>query len=132
MTELAGVLTSRLQALWGTAVEVTAVRPLPGGASRESWDVRVRTSDGTERRLILLRDAGGRVRQPARNVAVEAGAMIAARAAGVPVAVTTNDRGHDGITLGGGFEYMFAPNWSAKAEYQYYTFGDTSEKAIPV
>jgi len=92
MTELAGVLTSRLQALWGTAVEVTAVRPLPGGASRESWDVRVRTggvgnSDGdAERRLILLRDAGGRARQPARNVAVEAAAMIAARTAGVPVA----------------------------------------------
>jgi len=96
MTELAGVLASRLHALWGTAVEVTAVRPLPGGASRESWDVRVRLAgeglageglaDGTERRLILLRDAGGRVRQPARNVAVEAAAMIAARGAGVPVA----------------------------------------------
>ena len=69
MTELAGVLTSRLRALWGTAVEVTAVRPLPGGASRESWDVRVRTPGAgrlpaTERRLILLRDAGGRARVP--------------------------------------------------------------------
>ena len=39
----------------------------------------------TQRRLILLRDAGGRAR-PDRNVAVEAAAMIAARAAGVPVA----------------------------------------------
>jgi hypothetical protein len=57
MTELAGVLTSRLQTLWGPAVEVTEVRPMPGGASRESWDVRVRTGgDGEgERRLILLR-----------------------------------------------------------------------------
>jgi aminoglycoside phosphotransferase (APT) family kinase protein len=111
---LASVLTSRLQALWGTAVEVTGVRPLPGGASRESWDVQARTpsdaqahdthadhtqashtqaSDAqaddaqashTQRRLILLRDAG-RAR-PGRNVAVEAAAMIAARAAGVPVA----------------------------------------------
>ena len=120
---LASALTSRLQALWGTAVEVTALRPLPGGASRESWDVQVRTagdaqasdteasdteasdteasdaqasdaqagdaqaSDAqaseTKRRLILLRDAGGRAR-PDRNVAVEAAAMIAARAAGVP------------------------------------------------
>ena len=103
MTELAGALTSRLRTLWGPAVEVTEVRPMPGGASRESWDVRVRTGrhgpvgdgpagdgpagDGdTERRLILLRDAGGRTRQPARNVAIEAAAMIAARAAGVPVA----------------------------------------------
>jgi len=86
MTELAGVLTSRLQALWDTAATVSAVRPMPGGASRESWDVQVQLPDGTERRLILLRDAGGRARQPARNVAVEAAAMIAARTAGVPVA----------------------------------------------
>jgi aminoglycoside phosphotransferase (APT) family kinase protein len=91
MTDLAGALTLRLQSLWGPAVEVISVRPLPGGASRESWDVRVRLADegladGPERRLILLRDASGRVRQPARNIAVEAAAMIAARAAGVPVA----------------------------------------------
>ena len=62
MTELADVLTSRLRALWGPAVEVTAVRPLPGGASRESWDVLVRLAGegwpaSWERRLILLRDA---------------------------------------------------------------------------
>jgi aminoglycoside phosphotransferase (APT) family kinase protein len=91
MTELAGALTSRLQTLWGPAVEVTQVRPMPGGASRESWDIQVRTGgDGlagqAERRLILLRDASGRTRIPQRNVAVEAAAMIAARAAGVPVA----------------------------------------------
>lgn len=89
MTEasaLAGVLASRLQALWGTAVEVTGIRQAPGGASRESWDVRVRTAADTagtgERRLILLREAGGRD----RDVAVEAAAMTAARKAGVPVA----------------------------------------------
>lgn len=100
---LASALTSRLQALWGTTVEVTGVRPLPGGASRESWDVQVRTAGDAQasdteagdvragdapasdqqRRLILLRDAGGRAR-PDRNVAVEAVAMVAARAAGVP------------------------------------------------
>jgi aminoglycoside phosphotransferase (APT) family kinase protein len=101
MTELAGVLTSRLRTLWDPAVEVTAVRPMPGGASRESWDVRVRLAGdgragGTERRLILLRDAGGRMRQPARNVAVEAAAMIAARAAGVPVA-ELHDHGQDAL-----------------------------------
>jgi outer membrane immunogenic protein len=28
----------------------------------------------------------------------------------------------DGYTLGGGLEYMFAQNWSAKLEYQYYRF----------
>ena len=86
MTDLAGALTSRLQALWGPALEVTEVRPMPGGASRESWDVGVRAADGAERRLILLRDAGGRDRTVSRNIAVEAAAMTAARGAGVPVA----------------------------------------------
>jgi aminoglycoside phosphotransferase (APT) family kinase protein len=94
MTEasgLAGALASRLRALWGTEAEVTGVRPLPGGASRESWDVRVRPAGDArlpvgERRLILLRDAGGRERYPDKNVAVEAAAMTAARRAGVPVA----------------------------------------------
>src|SRR5438876_19109 len=38
-------------------------------------------------------------------------------------------QGSDARFLGGvqgGFEYMFAPNWSAKAEYQYYNFGNTT------
>jgi aminoglycoside phosphotransferase (APT) family kinase protein len=96
MTELADVLTSQLQALWETDVEVIAVRPLPGGASRESWDVRVRTEGGTECRLILLRDAGGRVRRPDRNVVVEAASMIAARTDGVPAA-EVYDCGEDAL-----------------------------------
>ena len=94
MTEasgLADVLASRLRVLWGAEAEVTGVRPLPGGASRDSWDVRVRMpGDGhlpaVERRLILLRDAGGRGLSPDKNVAVEAAAMTAARRSGVPVA----------------------------------------------
>ncbi len=91
MTEasgLAGVLASRLGALWGTQVEVTGLRPLPGGASRESWDVRVRTTAdaGAERCLILLREAERQAPHPDKNVAVEAAAMTAARLAGVPVA----------------------------------------------
>ena len=93
MTEtsgLASALAARLGALWGTQAEVTGVRPLPGGASRESWDVRVRMAGDArcpvaERRLILLRDVG-RARSPDKNVAVEAAAMTAARLAGVPVA----------------------------------------------
>jgi aminoglycoside phosphotransferase (APT) family kinase protein len=85
---LASALAARLGALWGTEAEVTGVRPLPGGASRESWDVRVRMAGDAplaERRLILLRDVG-RARSPDKNVAVEAAAMTAARLAGVPVA----------------------------------------------
>jgi aminoglycoside phosphotransferase (APT) family kinase protein len=89
MTEtsgLAGVLTSRLRVLWGPQAEVTGVQLLPGGASRESWDVRVRTGGAAERRVILLRDPGDQGRYAGQNVAVEAAAMAAGKRAGVPVA----------------------------------------------
>jgi len=46
--------------------------------------------------------------------------------AGAPAAFTTKDTHKDGYTVGAGLEYMFAPNWSAKAEYQYYDFGSTT------
>jgi outer membrane immunogenic protein len=41
-----------------------------------------------------------------------------------PFAASGNRR--DGYTVGGGLEYMFAPNWSAKVEYQYYKFDNTN------
>jgi len=43
---------------------------------------------------------------------------------GVPVAFALQGNHRNGYTVGAGIEYMFAPNWSAKAEYQYYNFGD--------
>jgi outer membrane immunogenic protein len=46
--------------------------------------------------------------------------------AGVPQPFTTDGNRKDGYTVGAGLEYMFAPNWSAKAEYQYYNFGHTT------
>jgi outer membrane immunogenic protein len=51
---------------------------------------------------------------------------IGVTAAGVPVGFTTTGNEKSGWTVGGGLEYMFAPNWSAKAEYQYYNFGNTT------
>jgi outer membrane immunogenic protein len=51
---------------------------------------------------------------------------IGVSVAGTPVAFTTNGNHKDGWTVGAGLEYMFAPNWSAKAEYQYYNFGNTN------
>jgi outer membrane immunogenic protein len=51
---------------------------------------------------------------------------IGVTVAGAPVAFATTGNGKDGWTVGGGLEYMFAPNWSAKAEYQYYNFGTTT------
>ena len=50
---------------------------------------------------------------------------------GAPVPAATTGRGKDGYTIGAGLEYMFAPNWSAKAEYQYYDFGRTTFTAPP-
>ena len=43
--------------------------------------------------------------------------------AGLPVGFTQDKNHRDGYTVGAGVEYMFAPNWSAKVEYQYYDFG---------
>lgn len=51
---------------------------------------------------------------------------------GVPAAYTTSGNSKDGYTVGAGLEYMFAANWSAKAEYQYYNFGSTTFTGGPV
>ena len=59
------------------------------------------------------------------------GNNIGVTAAGVPQAFTTSGNRKDGYTVGAGLEYMFAPNWSAKAEYQYYNFGNTTLTAGP-
>jgi outer membrane immunogenic protein len=51
--------------------------------------------------------------------------------AGVPQAFAATGNHRDGYTVGGGLEYMFAPSWSAKLEYQYYNFGSTTFTAGP-
>jgi outer membrane immunogenic protein len=46
-----------------------------------------------------------------------------------------NERAHVGWTGGLGVEYLFAPNWSVKAEYLYADFGETRRNvggAVPV
>jgi len=42
---------------------------------------------------------------------------------GLPVAFATTGDHRNGWTVGAGLEFLFAPNWSAKIEYQYYNFG---------
>jgi outer membrane immunogenic protein len=71
----------------------------------------------------LLYAKGGYAWRDRNNISVTVG--------GVPAAFTTNGNDRDGYTVGGGLEYMFAPNWSAKVEYQYYNFGDTTFTAGP-
>jgi outer membrane immunogenic protein len=59
------------------------------------------------------------------------GNTIGMTIAGVPQAFTTTGNTKDGYTVGAGLEYLFAPNWSAKAEYQYYNFGNTTVQTGP-
>jgi outer membrane immunogenic protein len=43
-------------------------------------------------------------------------------AAGFPETFS-DSQSHSGFTIGGGLEYMFTPNWSAKGEYMYTSLG---------
>ena len=46
--------------------------------------------------------------------------------------LTTSDtKTHSGWTVGAGTEYMFAPNWSAKAEYMYADYGSENFLSSP-
>jgi outer membrane immunogenic protein len=60
------------------------------------------------------------------------GDNASASVAGVPVAFTVDGNHRDGYTVGAGLEYMFAPSWSAKIEYQYYNFGSGTFTTGPV
>ena len=44
---------------------------------------------------------------------------------GAPLVFALDGNHRDGYTVGAGLEYMFAQNWSAKVEYQYYDFGSS-------
>ncbi|MGE5159200.1 MAG: outer membrane protein [Gemmatimonas sp.] len=71
----------------------------------------------------LLYAKGGYAWRDNPNIGVSVG--------GTPVAFTADGAHKDGWTVGAGLEYMFAPNWSAKAEYQYYNFGNTTFTSGP-
>ncbi len=45
-------------------------------------------------------------------------------ASGLPLAYSVSND-NVGYTVGAGLEYLFLPNWSAKVEYMYYSFGNT-------
>jgi len=62
---------------------VTGLRPLAGGASRESWAFDLVRADGRTQRLVLRRDPAGRTLQGSRRE--EFLILRAAGAAGVPV-----------------------------------------------
>jgi outer membrane immunogenic protein len=72
---------------------------------------------------VLLYAKGGFAWKDGNNLSVTRG--------GVPVAFTTDGNDSTGYTVGAGLEYMFAQNWSAKVEYQYYDFGNTTFRTGP-
>ena len=53
----------------------------------------------------------------------------ASATAGALTESISSDDTRSGWTVGGGFEWGFAPNWSVKAEYLYYDLGDTTVTA---
>jgi outer membrane immunogenic protein len=71
----------------------------------------------------LLYAKGGFAWKDRNNLGVSVG--------GAPVPFTTGGDHRDGYTVGAGLEYMFAPSWSAKVEYQYYNFGNTTFTSGP-
>ena len=50
-------------------------------------------------------------------------------AAGTPINFTSNSQTLDGWVVGGGLEYGFLPNWTAKFEYDYIAFNTTNYNA---
>lgn len=80
--DLSNRLAARLRELWRTPVEVTGMRQLTAGASRETWSADAQLPGGDTRPLIVRRDPEGLPRP--EQMAVEAAAFTAARAAGVP------------------------------------------------
>ncbi|MEW6642787.1 MAG: outer membrane protein [Pseudomonadota bacterium] len=71
----------------------------------------------------LLYAKGGVAFREKNNVFVTNSATGAA----LPFTSSSDDVGY---TVGAGLEYLFAQNWSAKVEYQYYNFGKTNVNLV--
>jgi outer membrane immunogenic protein len=57
--------------------------------------------------------------------------LSAALVTGVPPIIATRSESqlHSGWTIGGGLEYLFAPNWSGKIEYMFADYGNQTYAA---
>jgi aminoglycoside phosphotransferase (APT) family kinase protein len=84
---------------------VTAMTRLSGGASRETWAFDAFGGDGPPRPLILRRDPPGAARVGPGGMGLEARALAAADAAGVPVP-TVLAASEDAAVLGAAFIVM--------------------------
>jgi aminoglycoside phosphotransferase (APT) family kinase protein len=100
--DLTAALVSVLVPVLGEDVDIAELRPMPGGSSRETWSFRARTAGGGDRRLVLRRDPPG---VPSAGLALEAGLLAEAAAAGVPVPELVATGAAQG-SLGGAFVVM--------------------------
>ena len=144
---------SRAETAWREAAAGSwaAFRAAPTISSRNNWVIGAEaqydwlSNNNNGGVTVPGRHDGDREQRPARfgdrpvglclgsDAALRQGRLCLARQqnigvtlAGVPQAFTTDGGHKDGYTVGAGLEYMFAPNWSAKLEYQYYNFGSTT------
>jgi outer membrane immunogenic protein len=69
--------------------------------------------------LLYVKGGGAWTRDNDRVYTIATGALFSS---------SNNDR--SGYTVGAGLEYMFAPNWSAKIEYDYADFGTSHMQLI--
>jgi aminoglycoside phosphotransferase (APT) family kinase protein len=87
---LAEQLAAALAPVLGAGVRVEGLARLSGGASRETWRFDAVAANGDRRPLVLRRDPPGRPSAPG-GMGLEARALRAAHAAGLPVPVVLAD-----------------------------------------
>lgn len=102
-------LTARLSTVLGSPCAISDLRPLTGGASRQTWSFTADTADGGDpaasRALILRLDPIGS--EGAARMQIETDALIAAGRAGVAVPEVVDHSGAAAPdTLGGAYMIM--------------------------
>ncbi|HWW47524.1 MAG TPA: outer membrane beta-barrel protein [Xanthobacteraceae bacterium] len=107
------------QFVWGVEVDAAG-----GNIGASATDSGVTTKDS----IRAFGSVTGRVGFAANSALIYvkggyawANNKVSVSAAGINLYSESNT--HSGWTIGGGLEYMFAPNWSAKAEYMYADYG---------
>jgi outer membrane immunogenic protein len=104
----------------------------PGGDAssvRENWDASARGRIGflfTPQGLLYV--TGGAAWQN-KTIAASCGATFPVGWCSVATAASISAT-YFGWTVGGGIEWMFAPNWIARAEYRYSDYGSKSFQAF--
>jgi outer membrane immunogenic protein len=104
-----------------TLVGVPQVGSFHTSAVDMNWFGTVRGRLGFTANTLLVYVTGGFAFADLEHAVVTADPLIT----GFAAAGTASDT-RAGWTIGGGFEWGFAPNWSIKGEYLYYDLGDTT------